>query len=191
MNERSLIITSVLVAALFIGGALLYHSRTNSPGTRALLFSPTSSLKPSARPVLGTEGSEHSHASFLIFIHDDVFDFNRPTYLLRDKLAHFENADGLTIHKHATGITLPYFLSTLGIRLTPACLTLDDNTVHCNEETQKVRLVVNNTEITDFDAYEIQDKDKILLNYGADDDIRLRLKANHLPDVPEEFQKPF
>lgn len=191
MRERSLIITSVIMAALFIGGAALYHRRTNSTETRAFVLHPTGLPRSSDRPVLGAEGSEHSHASFLVFVHDDAFDFNQSQYMLRDKLAHFENADGTTLHKHATGVTLPYFLSTLGMHLTPACLTLDDNIPHCDNAEQKVRLVVNNTEITDFDAYEVHDGDKILLNYGADDDIRLRLKANQLPDVPKEFQKPF
>lgn len=191
MRERSLIIFSVLVAALFIGGASLYHRRTGSTEYRPPLLHAAGSSRPPVRPVLGAEGSEHSHASLLVFIYDDVLDFNQSTYMLRDKLAHFENADGITAHKHATGVTLSYFLSTLGMRLTPGCLTLEDNTAHCNEGDQKVRLVVNNAEIADFDGYEVRDGDKILLNYGADDDLRLRLKANHLPDVPEAFQKPF
>jgi hypothetical protein len=191
MRERSLIIASILVAALFIGGAFLYHRRANSGTVRAPISRTNGSPRSSTHPVLGAEGSEHSHASFLLFIRDDAIDFNQSKYMLRDKLAHFENADGITLHKHATGVTAPYFLSTLGIRLTSGCITLEDNTAHCNEGDQTVSIIVNNAEISDFDSYEVQDGDKILINYGADDDIRLRLKANHIPDMPEEFQKPF
>lgn len=191
MKERSLIIISVGIAALFVGGVLLNYRRTDSPGARPPILHDTGSPEPSARPVLGAEGSEHSHASFIVFIHDDALDFNQSKYMLRDKMAHFENADGVTLHKHATGVTVPYFLSTLGMRLTPGCLTLEDNTAYCNEGEQRVRLVVNTREIADFDSYEARDGDKILLNYGADDDLRLRLKVNNLPDVPEEFKKPF
>lgn len=190
IKEKTLIVFALVGAALLVGAAYLPRGDNQAAVSEGLRIG-KKARGPNQKPALGAPGSEHSHAVLVLFIEDTVFDFAQPRYMLRDERAHFENGDGLTLHKHSTGVTLPYFLKTLGIRIDPACLTLDTGARYCSDGQKKIRLIVNGEEVVDPDFYEVQDNDRILLNYGADSDVRLRLKLNNLPPVVSPFRKPF
>ena len=71
---------------------------------------------PGAPPGAGVLGGEHEHASLLVRIFGDKFSaFANPSYQIKSSWIHFEESDGTTIHRHASGVTLGYFFDTLNI----------------------------------------------------------------------------
>ena len=67
---------------------------------------------PGAPPNAGKLGDEHEHASVLVKIFGDKFDFTSPAYQIKSSWIHFEDSDGTTIHRHSSGVTLGYYLQT-------------------------------------------------------------------------------
>ena len=63
----------------------------------------------------GRLGDEHEHASLLVRIFGDKLDFSSPAYQIKSSWIHFEDSDGTTIHRHASGVTLGYLFDTLNI----------------------------------------------------------------------------
>ena len=59
---------------------------------------------PGAPENAGKLGAEHIHASMLVSIFGDKFDFSTPNYQVKTPWIHFENQDGDTIHRHSTGV---------------------------------------------------------------------------------------
>ncbi|HEY4505934.1 MAG TPA: protein-disulfide isomerase [Candidatus Paceibacterota bacterium] len=136
---------------------------------------------------IGKAGSEHSHSSMLVFIRGELFDFSKPEYQLKSPLVHFEDDDGTTVHKHATGITLPYLFETLGMKLTLDCLEMPGRS-YCTQGNEALKIFVNqvpfNSKIV---GYELRPGDKILINYGSDSDFDLKLKLNSVPNLPNDL----
>lgn len=143
-------------------------------------------------PRVGEEGSAHTHTSFLVIIGEKIVNFCDPKYMLRSRLVHFEDNNCYVIHKHATGITLPSFLKTLGVDLTPACLTLPWGEKYCTEGENSLRLVVNGEEvsISELSYYELRNNDHILLYYGKETGSALLFKYNQIPAIPEDINAP-
>jgi len=141
---------------------------------------------------IGSLGEEHSHMSILIFIEDKLLSLDGEIYAEKADAAHFHDNDGTVIHKHTKGVTLPFFLETLGIKITPSCLTLDTEEVFCSEsESNKTLSVyINRKKINEhLGSQELRDGDKILINYGSDNEVQTTLKLNSVPDLPKDLDK--
>jgi len=62
----------------------------------------------------GRLADEHEHASLLVRIFGDKFDFSNPAYQAKNSWINFHN-DGSTIHRHSSGVTLGYLFDSLNI----------------------------------------------------------------------------
>lgn len=146
-----------------------------------------------SKPILGQPGSAHKHASILISINGAAYDLNISKYMERSEFAHMHDNDGRYIHVHATGVTLAYFLETLGIKITNECLTLDTGQGMCSgkmagtEDNYKLTILVNKKSVTSPSLYVIEDQDKILIDYSTSTDFELQLMANAVPDLTEDL----
>ena len=143
-----------------------------------------------SRPVLGTIGSEHSHMSMMVVIGGAPINLYQEKYVEKSDYAHIhaEDTGGYFIHKHAKGVTLPYFLSTLGWELTGSCLTLETRKRYCSGGDENLWLYVNRKLFEgDLDYYELGDGDKILIDYGTSTLVELMLEANGIPDIPDDL----
>lgn len=185
MNEERSIIVSFIVAILLVIGAYGYLWISDS--SSEVEVRPGSLQAPV--PVIGEEYSDHAHISFLMIIKNGIADFSSPQFMLRDRKAHFENNDPYTIHKHATGVTLPYFLSTIGFELSQDCLTTPEAETICNDGKNTWRMIVNGEEVERFDTYELMQHDKVLLNYDDDTPTELLIKYNYVQEVPVEVDE--
>jgi hypothetical protein len=187
MSNKKLVSISIVIAIIFIGLSWVLSGGDRSTQIESDL--PLSASVDTAKITLGELDSTHEHISMLVFIDGERINFNQDKYMLKDKYVHFEDADGTTIHKHAIGITLPYFFSTLGIDLTQKCITLDTGRQYCNSPSNNkvLKVIVNGKTVEDVNSYELRHKDKILINYGDDNETNLRLKFNSVPDVPVEL----
>lgn len=130
-------------------------------------------LNPKTSPIAsplgaGQLGSEHSHASILVKIFGDKFDFSAPAYQIKASWIHFEASDGTTIHKHATGVTLGYLFETLGLGVTDQCFVFQDGKSFCTNEDYSLKFFVNRNQVDAISQYETSNGDRILISYGAE-----------------------
>lgn len=185
----------IVLAGLFI--AIVVFIKDSSYGLSDLKFfwvseeepgAVTKENKGEAAPTPGELGSDHAHANLFVIINNNLVEMAEDKYMLKNEAIHLENSDGLTIHKHATGITVSYFLSTLGFKMSQTCLSLDTGEQFCNTGGKKLSMVVNGAFITDFSAYEIAQGDQVLVNYGSEGKTGLLIKFNNIPPVPKELQ---
>ena len=121
---------------------------------------------PGAPPGAGRLGGEHEHASLLVRIFDDKFDFAVPSYQIKSSWIHFEESDGTTIHRHASGVTLDYLFNSLNIGIDSECYSFPDGRQFCTNEDYSLKYYLNHQLVDDINDYVIQDDDRILITFG-------------------------
>jgi len=163
-KRRSQLISIGIIAAVVAGAAYGLYSYAQNP-LRTANF--------------GALGSTHEHIAFRLFINGDAVDFSQPKYQVRSQYVHFENGDGDTIHKHATGVDIGFLFETLGIKFTSECITMDDGTDYCNDGNNTLKFFANDERNEMYNGYVLEDGDKILLSYGSEgqEQIDEQLKA--------------
>jgi hypothetical protein len=121
---------------------------------------------PGAPSGAGRLGAEHEHASLLVRIFDDKFDFAVPSYQIKSSWIHFEESDGTTIHRHASGVTLDYLFGSLNIGIDSECYSFPDGRQFCTNEDYSLKYYLNHQLVDDINDYVIQDDDRILITFG-------------------------
>tara|TARA_B100000315_G_scaffold4203_1_gene4093 strand:+ start:985 stop:1449 length:465 start_codon:yes stop_codon:yes gene_type:complete len=115
---------------------------------------------------LGRIGSTHVHAFLRTYIQGEVLDFSLEGFQLRNGFVHFENGDGFTVHKHATGVTLRFFFETLDMKIDRDGIRLPSGNRYNINENEEFHVFVNGIELHGDDDYEIQSLDQILVTFG-------------------------
>ena len=121
---------------------------------------------PGAPPNAGKLGDEHEHASVLVKIFGDKFDFTSPAYQIKSSWIHFEDSDGTTIHRHSSGVTLGYLFANLGIGIDSECYKFPDGRQFCTNEDYSLKYYINHRIVKDINDYVLDDTDRILITYG-------------------------
>ena len=124
------------------------------------------SSAPGAPPNAGKLGDEHEHASVLVKIFGDKFDFTSPAYQIKSSWIHFEDSDGTTIHRHSSGVTLGYLIANLGIGIDSECYKFPDGRQFCTNEDYSLKYYINHRIVKDINDYVLDDADRILITYG-------------------------
>ncbi|CAE6498975.1 MAG: protein-disulfide isomerase [Candidatus Nitrosotenuis sp.] len=117
----------------------------------------------------GKLGDDHQHASILVRIHGDKFDFSRPDFQVKNAFIHFEGQDGDTIHRHATGVPLGFLFETIKVGLSDECFVFPDRKpehTFCTDEDYSLKFYVNHKKVDSITDYVIQEDDRILISYG-------------------------
>ena len=135
-------------------------------GWAAFAFINQSGAGPGAPPGAGTLGDEHEHISLLVRIFGDKFDFSLPAYQIKSAWIHFEGADGNTVHRHASGVTMGYLFESLGLTVTDECFIFQDGREFCNNEDYSIKFYVNHQKVDSILDYVGQEDDRILISYG-------------------------
>lgn len=140
-----------------------------------------------AKNNFGPLGSTHIHADFKVYILGNPIDFSLQKYQVKDELIHVEDGDGDVMHMHATGINLGYFFETLGMRIDKECITLETGNKYCNTGNAQFRVFLKSEdsgwEQLYYPAdYVIQDLDKILVTYGAEDEESIKKQMESVTD---------
>ena len=146
--------------ALIVGyaGFVFVTSDTNAPG---------------APPGAGKLGDEHEHASVLVRIFGDRFDFSVPSYQIKSSWIHFEESDGTTIHRHSSGVTLGYLFETLNIVIDEDCYIFSDGRQFCTNQDYSLKYFINGDSVNSINDYVIQDDDRILISYGGETETQI------------------
>ena len=135
-------------------------------GYSVYVFINLDSNAPGAPSGAGNLGGEHEHASLLVRIFGDTFDFSSPAYQIKSSWIHFEDTDGTTIHRHAAGVTLDYLFTNLGIGIDSECYKFPDGRQFCTNEDYSLKYYINHRIVKDINDYVLDDTDRILITYG-------------------------
>ena len=144
-------------------------------GYSGYVFITMDSNVPGAPDGAGRLGDEHVHASLLVRLFGDKFDFAVPSYQIKSSWIHFEDSDGTTIHRHSSGVMLGYLFDTLNIGIDSECYIFPDGRQFCTNEDYSLKYFINHQPVKDINDYVFEDGDRILITYG-----------NETPDQIEE-----
>ena len=128
---------------------------------------------PGAPENAGKLGDEHIHASLLVSIFGDKFDFSTPNYQVKTPWIHFENQDGDTIHRHSTGVELEFLFNSMSVGVDENCFVFPDGRQFCNNEDYSLKFYINQQKVDDIRNYIVQEDDRILITYGNEDQLAI------------------
>ena len=137
-------------------------------GYSAYVFVTMDANVPGAPPGAGKLGDEHEHASLLVRIFGDKFDFSTPGYQIKSSWIHFEESDGVTIHRHSSGVTLGYLFANINIGIDSECYIFPDGRQFCTNEDYSLKYYINHQAVKDINDYVIEDGDRVLITYGSE-----------------------
>ena len=124
---------------------------------------------PGAPENAGKLGDEHIHASVLVRIFGDKFDFSLPNFQIKTSWIHFEIQDRYTIHRHSSGVELEFLFNSLSIGLDEDCFTFPDGRAFCTNEDYSLKYFINHKQVNDIRKYVVMEEDRILISYGNED----------------------
>ena len=128
---------------------------------------------PGAPENAGKLGDEHIHASLLVSIFGDKFDFSTPNYQVKTPWIHFENQDGDTIHRHSTGVELEFLFNSMSVGVDENCFVFPDGRQFCNNDDYSLKFYINQQLVEDIRQHIIQEDDRILITYGNEDQLAI------------------
>ncbi len=136
-------------------------------GYSAFTFSENISNTPVPPSGMGKLGSEHTHQGISAMIFGELIDFSHPDFQVQDRRIHFEGGEGYTVHRHATGVPMGYFLETLGFRFDNDCISFEgDNFCTGDDVNNSWKFFVNREPIDNIQEYVGDEDDRILITYG-------------------------
>ena len=135
---------------------------------------------PGAPENAGKLGDEHIHASLLVSIFGDKFDFSTPNYQVKTPWIHFENQDGDTIHRHSTGVELEFLFNSMSVGVDENCFVFPDGRQFCNNEDYSLKFYINQQKVDDIRNYIVQEDDRILITYGNEDQLAIEKQLAEL-----------
>ena len=139
---------------------------------------------PGATPGSGTLGDEHEHASILVRIFTDKFDFSLPAYQIKNSWIHFEGQDGTTVHRHSSGVTTGYLFETLGIFIDENCYVFADGREFCNSDDYSLKYFINHESVPSINEHVIKEGDRILIYYDTEDQEQINTYLSELDAQP-------
>lgn len=142
-------------------------------GITGYMFYQNTYTAPDAPPGAGTLGDEHEHAAMKVIIFGDGFDFSSPAFQVKNRYIHFENHDGITIHRHASGVTLGFLFQTLKIGLTDDCFIFPDKREFCINDDYSLKFYINHQKVPSILDFVLQDGDRILISYGNENSTQI------------------
>ena len=149
-------------------------------GYASFTFVTTPVGAPGSPPGAGILGDEHEHASVLVRIFGDKFDFAATTYQIKSSWIHFEESDGNTVHRHSSGVTLNYLFESLGIGIDEDCYIFGDGRQFCTNEDYSLKYFINGDSVNSINDYVVQNDDRILISYGGETEIQINQQLNEL-----------
>ena len=149
-------------------------------GYASFTFVTTPVGAPGSPPGAGILGDEHEHASVLVRIFGDKFDFAATTYQIKSSWIHFEESDGNTVHRHSSGVTLNYLFESLGIGIDEDCYDFADGRQFCTNEDYSLKYFINGDRVNSINDYVVQNDDRILISYGSETEEQIIAQLNEL-----------
>jgi len=115
----------ILVTLLILAGAVMVYVTWIMGGEGDGVAAAAADLDPAQTP---NDEAAHYHGIMNVTIAGERVDFSQNKYQVQDPAFHFENNNGRVWHGHATGVTLEYALSTLGIGVNETAVSFQGTT---------------------------------------------------------------
>ena len=147
-------------------------------------FTNLTASAPGAPPGAGRLGDEHEHASMLVRIFGDKFDFSAPAYQIKNSWIHFEGQDGTTVHRHSSGVTLGYLFETLGIAIDENCYIFPDGREFCTSDEYSIKYFINHQPVESINDHVPKDDVRILISYGDENQEQIDAQLSELDAQP-------
>ena len=116
----------------------------------------------------GNLGGIHVHASILVKIFGDKFDFSKSVYQIKSPYIHFEGWDGNTTHMHATKVPLGFLFESMKIGITEECFVFTDSREFCTNSEHHLKFYINGEQVNSIAGHVISQDDRILISYGPE-----------------------
>ncbi len=110
----------------------------------------------------------HAHATILVKVFGDKFDFSQPQFHLKDPKINLEPAQPDLIHRNSKDATIGLFFETLGMNLNQECFVFPDGRDFCNDDEYVLKFYVNDERKGDISQYVITEDDRIFVSYGPE-----------------------
>ena len=128
----------------------------------------------------------HEHTNFAVFLNGVQFNFNQSKYMINitdhdSSIVHMHDLNGGVIHIEAPGMTLSFFLKTLGMSINSTCFVTDSGTIYCNSGDRTLKVYLNGVKSNDYDKLALHDLDKILIAFGNDSSQEIQKQLNLVP----------
>ena len=174
-------IVFVIIASIFFSYYFINQSEIDSKIIQnAIRIDPERSMK--NQYDIGEYGSDHAHAAIVVFIDDIHLNFGLKQFQMSSKYIHFENHNPYLVHRHATGVPLDILFTSLGIKVTPDCIMLNnrDSSVNngsfCTDENKFLVFYINGKKyLSNISTYVPKHNDRIMISFGDN-----RLISTHL-----------
>jgi len=147
-------------------------------------FTNLTASAPGAPPGSGTLGDEHEHASMLVRLFGDKFDFSLPAYQIKNSWIHFEGQDGTTIHRHSSGVALGYLFETLGILIDENCYIFPDGREFCTSDEYSIKYFINHQPVESINDFVLKEGDRILISYDEENQEKIDAQLSELDAQP-------
>ncbi len=130
----------------------------------------------------------HIHFDLKVILNGTPINFSLAKYQATaknelDPNVHFHDGNGKLVHIHKEGITLNELFSSLKMRLSNNCLVTDSGVSFCNTSSKSIKMFVNGNSNSNFESYQPQDLDRILITYGADSDAQIKTQISSVSDL--------
>ena len=126
----------------------------------------------------------HQHATILVKIFGDKFDFGHSDYHLASYWINFEKPYDDIIHIHDRQVTLGYLFETLNIKVTEDCYIFPEGRDFCTDENYSLKYFVNGNQVSSINRYDINDGDRILISYGPETQEEIEQQLEELNSYP-------
>ena len=198
-KNRAIMITAVAFLIVSTGFFSYYFMNQNEIDSRIIQNS--LNVDPEKKLVnqygVGEYGSEHAHAAIIIFVDDEPINFGLPQFQISSRYIHFENHNSYIIHKHATDVPLDMLFTSLGMKVTPDCIILNNdefseikNNRFCNGKDKSLVFYVNGERHnSDISQYVLEHDDRILVSFGDNESILKHLsylESLEIFDIPKK-----
>ncbi len=130
----------------------------------------------------------HVHADFAVYLNHQKQDYTDDRYqshqgAVKHPSLHLHSNDDHVVHRHAPGVTMGDFFTSLGYTVSDTGITTDTGEVYENTDTEQLLFFVNGEVRDEFVDYIFQDEDQLLLYHGDPNDPRI---DSYLESITDE-----
>lgn len=169
-----------LIAAGILGGIVLVLAISSYNFYELSTVVTPTGVPPGAGPL----GGIHQHATMLVLIYGQQFDFTSTAYQLKSPYIHFEKGNGELIHIFATNVTMGFLFDSLKVGLSDSCYTFPDKRTFCDNSQYTLKFYVNHNQIPDLRGYVAKDHDRILITYGNENKTQIDNQLAGVDSIP-------
>lgn len=122
----------------------------------------------------------HQHATILVKIFGDKFDFNIPKYQNASYWINFESPYNDIIHIHGDKTTMGFLFETMNFKVNESCFIFPEGRYFCTNEEYSLKYYINGDKVSSINDYRVLDADRILISYGPETRQEIELQFDEL-----------